>query len=260
MAQQLTIEIKTLEDATVIKFGGDLTTLSDQYVVTDAVQSSLEQGGRRFIFDLSGLLQLSSHGLAAFMASYAKVAKLNGEIRLVKPAPAIERVIAAAKLAEFFPVYISLDAALTARAPLEDAAAVSSANTLSVSMLSTKENIARIIEMMNRCLDPLELPENASFDVRLATQEAVINAVEHGNLWDETKHVHLYCEVTSDRFKMTVRDEGPGFKPCDVPDPTLPENILKEHGRGIFLMRNLCDEISYSDKGNEITIIKKFRK
>lgn len=242
-----------------MKIGGGLTTLSDQYVVMDAVQKSLDRGGRRFIFDLSGLCNLSPHGLAAFVASYAKVTRLNGEIRLANMAPAIERVIESAKLTGFFPVYGSIDAALTA-APIDETSAISKASTLSLSMLSTRENVARIIELVNRCLDQFELPEDAAFDVRLATQEAVINAADHGNLWDETKRVHLYCEVMTDRFKMTVRDEGCGFKLSEVPDPTLPENILKESGRGIFLMRNLCDEVSYNEMGNEITILKKFRK
>ena len=95
------------------------------------------------------------------------------------------------------------------------------------------------------------------FDLRLAAQEAVVNAVEHGNRGDERKKVYVRCHVNGDSLVVTVRDEGDGFDPGQVPDPTLPENILKEHGRGIFLMRNLCDEVRYSPRGNEVTLIKK---
>jgi len=89
------------------------------------------------------------------------------------------------------------------------------------------------------------------------SQEAVVNAVEHGNECDESKQVHVTCRIGADAVVITVSDEGLGFDPAQVPDPTLPENILREHGRGLFLMRSLCDEIRYNAKGNEITIVKK---
>lgn len=128
---------------------------------------------------------------------------------------------------------------------------------LNIALESTRDSVTRIGKMFADAFERLCLPEDTIFDLRLAAQEAVVNAVEHGNHCDETKKVYVHCWLNGDSLIVTVRDEGCGFDPRNVPDPTLPENILKEHGRGIFLMRNLCDEVRYSPLGNEVTLIKK---
>ncbi len=128
---------------------------------------------------------------------------------------------------------------------------------LDVTLDSTRDSVTRIGKMFAEAFERLRLPEDTIFDLRLAAQEAVVNAVEHGNHCDETKKVYVHCWLNGDSLRVTVRDEGSGFDPRKVPDPTLPENILKEHGRGIFLMRNLCDEVRFSPQGNEVTLVKK---
>lgn len=122
---------------------------------------------------------------------------------------------------------------------------------------SRRDSVNEVADRLSGFFDKLGWPEEAVFDVKLAAQEAVVNAVEHGNGSDETKLVHISCEATDDTVTLIVSDEGNGFNPVKVPDPTLPENILRENGRGLFLMRNLCDEVFYNQKGNEVTIIKK---
>ena len=122
---------------------------------------------------------------------------------------------------------------------------------------STPDSVKRATGMLSGFFDKLSLPEEGSFDINLAVQEAVVNAAEHGNGYDRGKQVHVSCEVADGRITVVVGDEGPGFNPDSVPDPTLPQNILEEAGRGIFLMRNLCDEIRFNDKGNQVTMIKK---
>jgi len=122
---------------------------------------------------------------------------------------------------------------------------------------SHRDSVNEVADRLSRFFDKLGWPDDAVFDVKLAAQEAVVNAVEHGNGSDSTKLVHISCETAGDAVTLVVSDEGNGFNPAAVPDPTLPENILREHGRGLFLMRNLCDEVFYNEKGNEITIIKR---
>ena len=121
---------------------------------------------------------------------------------------------------------------------------------------STPDSVNRVGAMLADFFDKQGLSDEVTFDVKLAVQEAVVNAAEHGNEYDENKSVCICCEATDEAIKVTVVDEGPGFDPCCVPDPTLPENILRESGRGVFLMRSLCDEVCYSDKGTKVTIVK----
>jgi len=122
---------------------------------------------------------------------------------------------------------------------------------------STKDSINQVADLLSDAFDQLGLDEEAVFDIRLAVQEAVVNAVEHGNRSDPNRMVHVLCQVDDDAITVTVTDEGDGFDPSAVPDPTQPENILREHGRGIFLMRNLCDDVRYNEKGNAVTMFKK---
>lgn len=121
---------------------------------------------------------------------------------------------------------------------------------------STPDSVNRVGAMLADFFDKQDLSCEVKFDVKLAVQEAVVNAAEHGNGYDENKTICVCCEATGEAITVTVADEGPGFSPCCVPDPTLPENILREDGRGVFLMRNLCDEVCYNDKGNKVTIVK----
>lgn len=83
--------------------------------------------------------------------------------------------------------------------------------------------------------------EDAIFGIDMAVREAVANAVKHGNSLDETKDVHITLSDLTEHLEITVRDFGEGFKVEDVPDPTNPENLMKENGRGILFMKNFVD-------------------
>lgn len=93
-------------------------------------------------------------------------------------------------------------------------------------------------------------------NVYLTLNEALANAVRHGNREDPEKHVHVEAELTSDRVTIWVTDEGPGFDPGTLPDPTAVENLLKTSGRGIFLMRCYMDEVEYLDGGRTLRLQK----
>lgn len=93
-------------------------------------------------------------------------------------------------------------------------------------------------------------------NIKLAIVEAVTNAMEHGNKWDEKKNVDITIDVTSSIFKITIQDYGSGFDYKHRPDPTDPENILLERGRGVFLMQAIMDEVFFSDEGRRVEMIK----
>lgn len=93
-------------------------------------------------------------------------------------------------------------------------------------------------------------------NIKLALSEAITNAMEHGNQWDETKSVEV--EVVLDRHEMrtTVRDEGPGFNHHLMLNPTFNEHLLSERGRGIFLANAIMDEVIFNQAGNVVTLVK----
>lgn len=89
------------------------------------------------------------------------------------------------------------------------------------------------------------LPDDAVFGIDMAVREAVTNAVVHGNGRDETKSVEVGVTDRGSALVITVRDEGAGFDPSTVPDPTDPQNLLKASGRGILFMRTFMDEVEW---------------
>ncbi|MBN2584383.1 MAG: ATP-binding protein [Planctomycetes bacterium] len=100
---------------------------------------------------------------------------------------------------------------------------------------------------------------DSCFAVKLALEESLINAVKHGNHFDPKRSVFVRYEISPDCVRISVKDEGPGFDPEQVPDPTATENLTKPSGRGIMLMRAYMDEVSYSDGGRNVTLVKKRR-
>jgi serine/threonine-protein kinase RsbW len=90
--------------------------------------------------------------------------------------------------------------------------------------------------------------------ILVATLEAVNNAIKHGNKNNPQKLVDVEIEYDKDELKITVTDEGEGFNPSGIPDPTLPENIEELSGRGVFLMTKLSDSIKFNEKGNSVTM------
>ena len=98
--------------------------------------------------------------------------------------------------------------------------------------------------------------DDRRFAVRLAFEEALVNAMKHGNRMDPTRSVRLAYRVTDDRVEIRVADEGRGFQPACVPDPTTDDNLQRPCGRGIMLMRSYMDAVEYSPSGNEVHMIK----
>ena len=90
------------------------------------------------------------------------------------------------------------------------------------------------------------ISDEAAFGIDMAVREAVTNAVLHGNRQDDNKTVDIVLKSSPDAVEISVHDQGPGFNPEDVPDPTAKENILKTSGRGIFFMRTFMDEVDWT--------------
>lgn len=88
----------------------------------------------------------------------------------------------------------------------------------------------------------------------ISLTEAVNNAIIHGNGCDDNKYVHIYIKRTTDRVAFKVCDEGNGFDPKNIPDPTTKENIYNDGGRGVFLIKQLCDKVKFNNNGTTIEL------
>ncbi len=95
------------------------------------------------------------------------------------------------------------------------------------------------------------------FAIKLALEEALTNAIKHGNRNDVSKSLHLRFHVDSQRVVIGVRDEGAGFEPDLLPDPTSDENLERPNGRGIMLIRAYMTRVHYADRGNELWMMKR---
>ncbi len=95
------------------------------------------------------------------------------------------------------------------------------------------------------------------FSMRLALEEGIINAIKHGNRMDLTKSVRITWGISDARVRVVILDEGVGFNPGDIPDPTADENLERPSGRGIMLMKAFLDLMRYNERGNELTLEKK---
>ncbi|CAN5373285.1 ATP-binding protein [soil metagenome] len=101
-------------------------------------------------------------------------------------------------------------------------------------------------------------PEHSNLFIAL--DEAFVNAVKHGNKYDASKNIKISAEVSTKEARFTIEDEGEGFDVSAIPDPTNPENLFKSSGRGVLFIHNIMDEVTYNERGNRLTMIKKSEK
>lgn len=111
-------------------------------------------------------------------------------------------------------------------------------------------------ERILNLLEQHEFPDRDTFGVKLALEEALVNAIKHGNGMDPSKSVKIACDINGDRVQIIIEDEGEGFDPGDVPDPTEDDNLEKPSGRGLMLMRAFMTRIEYNEKGNRVLLEK----
>jgi serine/threonine-protein kinase RsbW len=111
-------------------------------------------------------------------------------------------------------------------------------------------------EEIERQLKTTAFSEKEIFSIKLALEEALVNAIKHGNHFDRSKKVRISYNVKPERFDILISDEGAGFDPSDVPDPTAVENLERPCGRGLMLMRYYMNEVSFSANGNTVAMTK----
>ncbi|WP_430811416.1 ATP-binding protein [Carboxylicivirga sp. 1411-1] len=114
------------------------------------------------------------------------------------------------------------------------------------------------INIVEKLIDDLCLEYNLHNDIYgkllLAVVEGVNNAIVHGNKLDRDKKVVVLYRIDNKAIEFTIIDEGTGFDYTNIPDPTKPENLEKTHGRGIFLMHHLADDIEFENEGSRVTM------
>lgn len=116
--------------------------------------------------------------------------------------------------------------------------------------------VGRVVDILiERCRRQGFDEERLRLNLRVGVTEALINAILYGNCRDPAKRVRLEARVASDAVVVRISDEGGGFNPDAVPDPTLPRNRARAGGRGLFLIRALMDEVEFNPRGNAITMI-----
>ncbi len=117
-------------------------------------------------------------------------------------------------------------------------------------------NNLRIVEnAIDEVMNEIGITQENYGKILVSTLEAVNNAILHGNNSDNEKMVMVEISYRNDKLTVKIEDEGKGFIPDTVPDPTIPQNIEALNGRGIYLMSRLADEIRYSKRGSRVTMM-----
>jgi serine/threonine-protein kinase RsbW len=124
-----------------------------------------------------------------------------------------------------------------------------------ISIQSTLDNIGHIEKLVDEISEQCKLSSDVYGKILIATIEAVNNSIVHGNKFDKSKTVEVSVQISKSAIHIYVKDQGPGFKFEDVPDPTKPENIENVSGRGVFLMKNLADKINFEANGSHVELI-----
>lgn len=126
---------------------------------------------------------------------------------------------------------------------------------LMLKLSSNPKNVEYIEPFVEKLVEKYKISPDKYGNILISLTEAVNNAIRHGNGEDESKTVQVSLEeVNKKTIAFQITDEGPGFDFESVPDPTLPENLLKIGGRGVFLMRQLCDNVLFHNNGSTVEI------
>lgn len=123
-----------------------------------------------------------------------------------------------------------------------------------IEVASQSESLSIVERMIEEVRDLYNVSEDTFGNILVAITEAVTNAMHHGNKSDPAKKVRIQYGCVHNTLTFTITDEGKGFDFYNLPDPTAPENLEKECGRGIFLMKHLADQLIFSDAGRVVEL------
>jgi len=128
--------------------------------------------------------------------------------------------------------------------------------TFEMKLSSSPREITKVEKFLMDANGKLHLDDGTMYRLLVAVTEAVNNAILHGNESDPSKFVVVCINANRTMVMIRVEDEGPGFDASDIPNPLDQENLLKEHGRGVFLIQSLVDKVEFSktDSGSAITM------
>lgn len=124
----------------------------------------------------------------------------------------------------------------------------------SLTLPSDLQNISKVEKLIDNQSSIFKFNDDVYGKLLLAVVEAVNNCMVHGNKLDINKNVNIHYILDNNCITYTISDEGSGFDPNSIPDPTAPENLEKPCGRGIYLMRHLSDDIIFSNNGTSVTL------
>ena len=119
---------------------------------------------------------------------------------------------------------------------------------------SRPESLGEVEKIIDDLRATYDVSEDMFGNMLVAITEAVTNAIYHGNKSDPQKKVSIQYQLKNNNLSFVIADEGPGFDYYNLPDPTAPENLEKECGRGIFLMKHLTDQLIFADNGRVVEL------
>ncbi|WP_215225489.1 ATP-binding protein [Echinicola shivajiensis] len=126
--------------------------------------------------------------------------------------------------------------------------------SIKISIPSLIENIKIIESFIDNAKEKFQINDDIYGNIMISVTECVSNAIIHGNRGDAQKTVKLELTFLEDQLKFIIEDEGKGFDFDNLQDPTAPENIEKSGGRGVFIMKNLCDEVKFEEEGKKTVL------
>jgi serine/threonine-protein kinase RsbW len=124
----------------------------------------------------------------------------------------------------------------------------------SLKLPSNNDAIGLVENLIDEICAELAVNEDAYGNVLIAVTEGINNAIQHGNKYSNDLYIAIAVGNNLSEFCFSITDQGDGFDYDALPDPTAPENIMKENGRGVYLMRNLADEVIYEELGKTVCI------
>lgn len=124
-------------------------------------------------------------------------------------------------------------------------------------MPSELRHMDGVLDYLNERMLRLGIVHSDDSEVLIALDEAIVNAIKHGNKCDPRKAVHIVAEFSAEGARFTVTDEGPGFALDKVPDPTTPCRLLEPSGRGLLLINHIMDEVCFNPRGNQLEMFKR---